>query len=225
MALIGTRRALLAKNPRKPAVASGFSLTAQGSSGTGTIGTSVINYGTVNYGSGNNAILIAIWWYGTGTGDTVNAVSVGGSPATQVSGVFAPNPQSLDLWQLNSPAGSSANITVTYSAPVTYNSNVTIYGLVSTNTSLRSANSTASVGASASVSAAVTVPAGGSAIAIAGDLNGQALSFTNATQDGTYTGGGVSFVWGHTTATGLVTVTATPLALDTNTLGVAAYGP
>jgi hypothetical protein len=209
---------------------SSFSLTAQGSSGSSTTGNTIINYGTVSYGSGCNAVLIGIWWYPTAGSNVVSGVSVGGSAASQVSASFTSQGSfSMDLWQLNSPAGSSANITVTYSANVTFNSNVTAYCLVTTTTAVsavaHNGAGPVSCGVASPVSATISVPAGGGAVVITGDNNGQVLSFTNASSDGVYVGGGVQDRWGHTTSTGSITVSSTPAGTDTCAIAAASWGP
>ena len=211
------------------AAGGGFSLTAQGNAGSATTGTNSINYGTVSYGSGCNAVIVLVYWYNSTITDVVSSLTVGGSGATQVAGVNAAvsaGGQSIDMWQLNSPSGSSANITVNYSGNVTYNSNVTAYCLVSTTTAASSTNKAAfSCSTGSPISAAVTVPAGGGAITMTSTTGGATMAFTNATSDSTYTGGGTFDGWGHTTATGSVTVTATPSGSDGCTLGLAAFGP
>lgn len=207
-----------------------FSLTAQGSAGSATIGTASINYGTVSYGTGCNAVLIGIWWYTTASFDTVTAVSVGGSPASKVSaGFLVGGANQVDLWQLNSPVGTSANITVTFSANVTFNSNVTLYCMVTTTTTVSAvANNGATAttcGTGTPVTMSLAIPSGGGALAFALNASGQVLTFTNATSDGVYTGGGVQDRWGHTTSTGTVSISATPAGTDTCTIAGASWGP
>jgi hypothetical protein len=110
-----------------PAASSGgsFSLTYEAVGSSSTTGTTTISYGTQTYGSGCNALVIPIQWYNTNGGDTVTGVTVGGSAATHLSGTLQStgNGQlSSDGWQFNSPTGTSAAISVTYSANVTFNS-------------------------------------------------------------------------------------------------------
>lgn len=207
----------------------GFSLTFKNSAGSASTGVTTINYGTLTWGSGCSALAIPISWYNTTVTDTVSSVSVGGSTVgvSQVSGVFVASNSggvSLDMWELVAPAGTSAAISVTYSGLVAFNSAISVYCIVTTTTT-RSAASNGGPNATAAVAGAVTVPSGGGAVAMATDVNGHTITFTNATSDGNNTGGGAFFGWGHTTSTGSVTVTATPSLSDSTVVGVAAWGP
>jgi hypothetical protein len=206
----------------------GFSLTAQGSAGSASTGVTSINYGTVSGGLGCNADIIGVFWYNSATTDTITSLTYNGVSASHVGTkqTGANNGgQSTDFWQLNT-AQTTGAIVVNFSANVTYNSNVVVYCLVSGNTTLQNSNGAGfSCNNVSPVSAAVTVPAGGTAIALAAMASGSVTTFTNATSDGTYTGGGTFDIWGHTTATGSVTVTATPTGSDDCALNLVAYGP
>lgn len=207
----------------------GFSLTFKNSSGSATTGATLIDYGTITYGSGCAAIIIPIFWYNTASTDTVSAVSVGGSAASQVTGVhtaIGTGGQSIDMWEFVSPTGTAADIKVTYSANVTFNSNVSVYCLANPVSTVATASNNAAFACNNTgtpISAPVTVSSGGAAIAMTSTVSGKTMTFTNATSDGSYIGGGTFDGWGHTTTTGSVTVTATPSAADNCALGLAAW--
>lgn len=217
----------------KPAAGGGggFSLTAQGSAGSATTGTTTINYGTVSYGSGCNAVIAVVFWYNTGTADTISSLTIGGNSTTAIAGTAANDGtgggQSIAMRQWSSPSGTSGAVSVTYSANVTYNSNVTLYCLISGNTTVSATNAPAGGACNnvAPITGSITVPASGTAITAASTQGGQVISWTNATADGTYTGGGTQDAWGHTTATGSVNVSATPAGSDNCAMSLAAWGP
>lgn len=212
----------------KSAGGGGFSLTAGTNVGSATIGTTSISYAGVTWGSGCNAVVFVVYWYNTAATDTITALTVGGSGVTHVLSSpvsTAAGGQSLDVWQITPPSGTSGTVAVTYSANVTFNSNVTPYCLVSAHTTAGTPATNANTSCAAGVSATATVPTGGQAVVGASSDAGQVISFTNATSDGVYTGGGTQDRWGHTTATGSVTVTATSAAADHCPVVVVPYGP
>lgn len=208
-----------------------FSLTVGNNVGSATAGTTSITYTGVSWGSGCNAAIFEISWYNSASTDTISSIS-GVTGAAQVAGVFSSGgngQQSIDIWQVNSPSGTSASLTITYSANVTFNSNVTAYCLVSAHTTASDAQhgTAGACNGAAPISKAVTVPASGAGIAMASNASGTVVTWTNATSDtgSPYTGGGTQDAWAKVTGTGTVTVTATPGGSDNCTLGLVAYGP
>lgn len=206
-----------------------FSLTAAGNTGSATTGTGSISY-AVTWGSGCNAVVFEIFWYNTTTTNVVSSIT-GITGATQIAGVANNDGnntgESIDMWQYNSPVGTSATITVNFSGNVTFNSNVTTYCLVSAHTTPTSSSSTAGFACNAvtPITGSVTVPSGGVAIAMATAGSGSVISWTNATSDtgSPYTGGGTQDAWARVAAT--ATVSSTPSGADRCTLGWAAWGP
>lgn len=203
-----------------------FSLTFGSQAASSSTGTT-ISYGTVTWGPGCSAVILAVNWYNTNQTDTISSISVGAQSASAIAGATigaAPVQVSSSLWQLNSPSGASALVSVTYSAATTYNSSVAAYCLVTSNTTVQSSNSAAAL-TGVNASAAVSVPTGGGAVVTGGSYSGAAITWTNATQDAVVTTGGVYQSAAHTTATGSVTVTNTPAAATANTVSIAAFGP
>lgn len=212
-----------------PAPGGTFSLTAGTNIGSAVAATAV-TYTGVTWGSGCNAVVFVVYWYNTNTADTITGITaVGAGTVVQVpSAKDASNSggQSIDVWQITGPTATSASLVVTYSATTTFNSNVTPYCLVSGNTAAGTAvHNTALANCNAGFTVNPTVPAGGQAVVGSGSVSGQVINFTNATSDGVYTGGGTQDRWGHTTATGSVTVTSTSAGADSCTLVAVPYGP
>ncbi len=193
-----------------------------------------MTYTGVTWGSGCNAVVLVVYWYNSNQTDTITGITAvgAGTPVQIPSAQDGTNGggQSIDVWQITGPTATSAAVVVTYSNATTYNSNVTPYCLVSGNTTAGTAQHNRNFGGAGGcdtglAAPAVTVPGGGQAVVGAGSVSGQVISFTNATSDGVYTGGGTQDRWGHTTATGSVTVTATSAAGDNCVITVVPYGP
>lgn len=202
-----------------------FSLTYE-SDAISSATTPTISYGTLTWGSGCNALVTPVQWYNTNLTDSITAITVGANTPAQISGVQVTNNNgnvTSDAWEMVAPTGTSGTASVTYSFPPTFTSVIGSYCLVSAHTT---ATATAhNSGFGTSISQSIVVPSGGAALIVASANSGSTISLTNGTVDVVITTGGVYMVFGHTTATGTVSVTVTVGASDNLTLGLAAWGP
>jgi hypothetical protein len=203
-----------------------FSLTYE-SDATSSATTPTVSYGTLTWGSGCNTLVLPVQWYNTNLTDSISSIAISGNSApAQISGVQVTNNNgnvTSDAWELVAPSGTSGTASVTYSAAPTFTSVIGAYCLVSAHTT---ATATAhNSGFGTTVSQSVVVPSGGAALIVASASGGSTISLTNGTIDTVVTTGGVYMVFGHTTATGTVSVTATTGTNDNLTLGLAAWGP
>lgn len=155
-----------------------------------TGGGTTVNYGTLSIGVAdtNRIVAVAIGDRNSGGSATVTGVSIGGNAATQAPSAASGGTKIVhaDIWYLAVPTGTTATISVTYSASAT-RSGVDIYRIITT-TPAPSTGIGANDSSNTISTGAFTTPAGGAAICIFVQQNptsGNDITWTNATKDHT----------------------------------------
>lgn len=215
------RQLLLFQKPN--VAASAFSLTFQSSATSSNTSLTTIDFGTLTYGAGCTRVVVASQWY---VGGTISNVTIGGVSLSQISGAHvAVGGIAADAWESAAAlAGSSGDVQVTFSVAQSFVASVAVYCL-NTTTPTASATNTASNVSGTVLTAPITVPAGGGGLVISQSSNGHTATFASATVDADLVTGGTNQYYGHTTATGAISVTATYGATDNIDLSVVAWAP
>jgi hypothetical protein len=202
-----------------------FSLTYESSNSFATTGTATKDYGTQTYGSGNTRVVLVILWRGGGT--VVSSASIGGSALSQVGAgaAFVCNSSGdcVDMWESTTAlAGSSGDVSVTYSGIPNTRSAVALYNLVTT-TPIVNTEGTQTNAFGTTCAITKTIPTGGAAVVALNTENALASNFTNATLDVSILSN--TMIVGHTTTTGSLTVTSNASSNDVLGCSLAAWGP
>lgn len=209
-----------------PHVSSGsFSLTYEANGGSADTSSANQTYGSLTWGSGCTYLVNGILWYNTAN-STVSSKSDNSAAGIQVASAYATvgaGETSVDVWDVTSPSGTSGTVAVDYTAAPSYNSSVFVYCLISSHPSPGTAVAT-NGGSVISLSVTVAVPSGGAAIACVATQAGHTVTWTNATEDAHYVGGGAYQACAHTTTTGSVTITAA-FTSDSAVLAAVPFGP
>lgn len=223
--------------PGTPHSTSGFSVTAQGTTGSAGSGSST-TLASWTYGSGCNTVLVGVTW-GPTTSATITSLKLDGSQSmTAVSGSFFDNSTNgfdeAQFFFIANPTGSSGTPTITFSAGLTNGVALQAWCIITTTTTPTAGNGNGLSANATSVSAAVIVPSGGAVFGMCTGNGGVTTwAFTNIATDNNIafhnqfgTGNAGS---GHATGgTGAsVNVTCADVALDSSTwvLSVAAVAP
>jgi hypothetical protein len=190
-----------------------------------------VNYGSLAIGAAdtNRIVVVAIASRMT-TVNTISSVTIGGVPATLVSGTLAQiggtNGSSSAIYQAAVPTGTTATVSVTYGAAAV-RSAVSVYRLITGTPTATSSNNANNV--STSIGGAVTVPSGGGGIALYWNQPGSVtVAWTNASEPEDYIvapSGPSTLSTSKISGTGSLTVTATPSVGGLNQLfSAAAWG-
>lgn len=210
----------------KNAATAGGSMATYQSFVTESAASTTSNYGTVGIGTAAANRVVVVFIGSRGSATTVTAVTIGGNPATQVSGAFIGNgTASGDIWYLLVPAGTTAAITATWSV-AQIATGIQVYSVNTSNAVPTSVNNAIIPGTLNVISTTITVPAGGVGLSGVFSQGGAAVSWTNATGDnhGVVTGGrGLDVA--STTVPGSVTITGTVAGNTNMTMTSAAWGP
>jgi hypothetical protein len=210
----------------------GFALAWQ-STATSNANTATINYGTMTWQSGQYLVM-GLAFIANNPASTVSSVTVDGISLAQISGAletrgaFGPV---ADMWISPSPMVHSAgNVSVTYSAsPNSFGvaAAVAVYSLSTTTPAAASAGGAVfNSGTNPFTFSTLAVPSGGGAIVIVATDSGTFSSWTGAASDSSPTpGAGISPNFGHTTATGTNTISATWTANASGVITGVAWGP
>lgn len=205
---------------------SASSITSEASGGT------TINYTGLDFGANNaNRYLIVVAGARMTSGNNITSMTIDGQAATLVTGTFiqqggASNTSNLQIWQQTTPnsGSTSGTVSITWNA-ATARTGVAVYRLISGTSAVQSAAVNDSGAGTTAATNTVTVPAGGVGIAAswAGGSTA-AITWTNATSDGTNTPGANSR-FGVATVTGTGAVSVTSTCAINNLLSLAAWGP
>jgi hypothetical protein len=176
----------------------------------------------------NRVLVAAFYSRQTNTTDDVSSVSFGATSATRVSGAFAsPNAQlaSTDIWYASVAAGTSGNVTVTW----TGNSvrSAMFIGRLITATPTPTAATSAKGNGTGLTSSSLTIPSGGAGIVVYGTRDHQSANITwsNASeyaeeQVASFLTAGAATV----TATGTVNAFVSDAGVAGDAMSLAAWG-
>jgi hypothetical protein len=202
-----------------------FNLAYQ-STANDTVGGTTVSYGSLAIGvaDANRVVAIGVWVRGAGN---VASMTIGGVTATQVSSAAAANPSTTfsDIWYAAVPTGTTAAVSVTYSAAA-IQSIVWAYRIITSTPTPTGAN--AADPNLASISTTLSVPPGGGGMNVYGSRNQtpSTPTWTNAVADNTQAFSGHGVGAATTTGTGSITVTAAALVTGgENAMSTAAWGP
>lgn len=206
-----------------PAGGSAFSLVFGSSASSSNTSLTTIDFGTLTYGAGCTRVVVASQWY---VGGTISNVTIGGVSLSQISGAHvATTAIAADAWESSAAlAGTSGDVQVTFSAAQSFVASVALYCLNTTSPAASATNTQSNISATV-LTAPIAVPAGGGGLVISQSSNGHTATFGNATVDADIVTGGTNQYYGHTTATGAISVTATYSVSDNIILSVVSWAP
>ena len=206
-----------------------FALTYQDSK-TAASGSTPLTYtGFTVAGGATRTVAVVLWQGGATPG--ITSMTIGGVACTQVSSAFANvgGDQSADVWISNSAiTGGTINVAITYASSTSYYSAVALYNLTTATPSPGPAANAVNSSPAPSISVgAITIPTGGGAVFGAFEYFGATGSITsgNVAIDASPAAGGITWYFGHGTATGSQTATFTYSGNDNGVATFASWGP
>lgn len=188
---------------------------------------SPVTFTSASFGSSDPNRIIAIMTAAREVTSAVpTAMTIGGNTATLVSGTqISSGVAAAAIWYASVPASTSGDVVVSWSGSLA-RSMMYGYSIITANTTPADGQSIQNAASSASVN--LTVPTGGAGIALFFDQVASLPTFSaGATQDSMDSIAATNTAeCGHTTATGVVTITAnTTGSVGVRTLVAASWGP